>query len=159
MTIVQCPVSVGELLDRVSIARLKAERTTREETRDRATKEFVRLVNVVSDFGLAQYFDDPDYLKLYEVNGRLWEIEDDLRLLEADGTAAQLSVALELGHPVPARAASFVALARLVYELNDRRSALKATLDRKAGSAITELKEYAGADAGDVGDEPCTAAA
>lgn len=158
MTIVQCPVSVGELLDRVSIARLKAERTTREETRDRATKEFVRLVNVVSDFGLAQYFDDPDYLELYEVNGRLWEIEDDLRLLEADGTAARLSVALELNHPAPVRGASFVSLARLVYELNDRRSALKARLDEKSGSAITELKEYAGAEAGD-GDEPCTAAA
>jgi hypothetical protein len=63
---------------------------------------------------------------LIEVNGALWQVEEDLRACEAEGRFD----------------AGFVEKARRVYQLNDRRAALKAQINRVTGSQIVEEKSY-----------------
>ena len=64
--------------------------------------------------------------ELFQVNGRLWDVEDELRALEHNG---------QFGN-------RFVELARSVYRLNDQRSVLKRRINAVTGSAIVEEKSY-----------------
>jgi Family of unknown function (DUF6165) len=64
--------------------------------------------------------------ELFQVNGRLWDVEDELRALEQGGNFGEL----------------FVELARSVYRLNDRRSLLKRQINTVTGSVIVEEKSY-----------------
>jgi predicted nuclease with TOPRIM domain len=63
---------------------------------------------------------------LRAINAELWEIEDQLRMAENEKVFDE----------------TFVALARSVYRLNDRRSEIKRRMDRLAGSSFTEIKSY-----------------
>lgn len=120
------PVSVGELLDKISILELKAELIAEPAARanvgrELAALEAVRRRQVAPAAGLEVL-----YAELKVVNRRLWQIEDAIR-----------------GHERAQRFdGEFIALARSVYRENDRRAALKRAINELTGSAIVEEKSY-----------------
>ncbi len=131
--IVQVPVSVGELLDKLSILRIKRKNFSSEERRANVIREHDELAKVADAKGLRH----PELEEaLDEVNGRLWDIEDELRVLESKE---------DFG-------ADFVRLARAVYFTNDERAELKKKLNAHFGSTLVEEKEYV--DYGRQGTDP-----
>lgn len=133
MTAVLVPVSVGELLDKIAILRIKAARIADPAKLANVTRELAALeaARAVPDSpALAAVEAD-----LRRVNEALWDIEDDIRARDAAG---------DFG-------AAFVALAQAVYRTNDRRAALKREVNRLTGSALVEEKSYAahGSDGGE----------
>ena len=125
----QCPdvpVSWGELIDKVTILEIKAERITRPEALANVARER-RLLSAIAaqvdrHSGIAALTAG-----LKQVNAELWDIEDALREHEAQGNFG----------------AGFVELARSVYRLNDERAALKKRINLLLGSELCEEKSYA----------------
>ncbi|MCG5051704.1 MAG: hypothetical protein KA712_01965 [Myxococcales bacterium] len=119
-------VSPGELIDKITILEIKAERITDPETRDRVCFELglleARRRQAVPPSPDLEHAAD----ELRKVNATLWDIEDQLRDCER---------ACEFGE-------RFVSLARAVYRTNDRRAALKKRINTLLGSAIDEVKAY-----------------
>ena len=120
-------VSPGELLDRVSILELKRARVADPAQLLRVRAELAALH---AERGRADWPAGADALAadLAAVNGMLWDVEDDLRRCER-------------GQDFGPR---FVELARSVYRLNDRRSALKDAVNALLGSGLGEVKSYDG---------------
>jgi hypothetical protein len=124
---VSTPCSLGELIDKITILRIKTERIG----------EANKLVNVHRELALLERMAHEEggsgpsvYLltdKLAAVNARLWAIEDAIRACERDGDFGP----------------RFVALARSVYCENDTRAAIKRAINTLANSALVEEKSYA----------------
>jgi len=121
--IVHAPVSVGELLDKLSILRIKLSRFKDEAKRANARREHDELAAVAEARGLRDAALEGE---LDAANGALWEIEDELRVLESRRDFGP----------------RFVELARAVYVTNDRRAAVKKRINERFGSALVEEKEY-----------------
>jgi Family of unknown function (DUF6165) len=124
------PVSPGELLDKITILRIKAARISDAAKLANVRRELEVLERTWHDSPLAGGGPAKDVCKevaaLEAVNARLWDIEDDIRNKER------------------ARAfdARFIELARAVYIENDERARLKRQINDKLGSAIVEEKSY-----------------
>jgi hypothetical protein len=121
------PVSPGEVMDKITILRIKAARM-RDETKlanVRRELEILERTWAESHYGKADI--TAETAALQAVNERLWVIEDDIR----DKERAQ-----EFD-------AAFIALARSVYIENDERAAIKKRINTALGSAIVEEKSYA----------------
>ena len=122
---IEVPVSWGELIDKITILEIKAERIADADKRANVGRELAllqdRLAAAPAHAGVAALTQ-----ALKTVNTALWEIEDDIRDCERDGDFGP----------------RFVELARAVYRTNDRRAALKRDLNDALGSAITEEKSY-----------------
>lgn len=122
---VTIPVSVGELIDKLSILRVKQTKITTPEKLVHVNKEFELLYNFSS-----VYLNNEEISKLYfeliETNTKLWDIEDELRILE---TRKSFNV-------------DFIELARKVYFTNDERFRLKNEINKFTNSEIREVKEY-----------------
>jgi hypothetical protein len=120
------PISGGELFDKITILEIKAERITESRKLLNVSSE-LRLLNEVRDREVARSpMLDCLAAELKQVNGSLWRLEDDIRDCERQG---------EFGP-------SFVALARSVYRINDRRALLKRQINELSGSLIIEEKSY-----------------
>jgi hypothetical protein len=119
------PVSVGELIDKLSILHVKKIKISNEEKLLFINKEFELLYNMSSG-----YLDDNDIIKLYhqlvEINSKLWEVEDELRILESTKNFDS----------------SFIELARKVYYTNDERFSLKNKINEITNSEVREQKDY-----------------
>ncbi|MSP54945.1 MAG: hypothetical protein EXR69_04970 [Myxococcales bacterium] len=115
--LILAPCSIGDLLDRITILRLKRARC-RGDLRAHVVLELSGLE--------ALWVDEPEMADLAEVNLALWEVEDQLRAFEASGTFD----------------AAFIAAARSVYRLNDRRASLKRAVNARLGSQIVEVKVH-----------------
>ena len=122
------PVSVGELLDKVTILRIKAARIPDESKLAHVRAELAALEAVAAAVPGSQALDAL-VRDLQATNETLWEVEDALRSSEARGDFGP----------------EFIRLARAVYGTNDRRAALKREVNRLTGSALVEEKSYAGA--------------
>jgi hypothetical protein len=122
---IEVPVSWGELVDKITILEIKAERIDEPAKRDNVQRELDLLVArraaAPASADLARLTAD-----LKAVNLELWVIEDDIRDCER---------AADFGP-------RFIALARAVYHTNDRRAALKKDINALLGSAIQEEKSY-----------------
>lgn len=125
---ITAPIAVGELIDKISILEIKAERIANPAKLGNVNAELRLLNEIKSAAGL----DTPDIKALAEelkkVNATLWDVEDEIRELE---------VRQDFGD-------RFVALARSVYLTNDRRSRIKQSINLEYGSEIVEEKSYAG---------------
>ena len=127
---VRVPVSVGELLDKISILEIKAQRIEDRSKRENVDRELALLrkawdeVQVPADSGSEV---ERLRMELRAVNEELWEIEDRIREKEADGVFDD----------------EFIELARSVYLTNDRRARLKKDLNLLLGSDLVEEKSYA----------------
>jgi hypothetical protein len=119
------PVSVGELIDKLSILQVKKTKITNEEKLEYINKEFELLYNLSS-----VYLDIKELETLYNIlvktNSKLWDIEDKLRVLESEKKFDE----------------EFVELARNVYFTNDERFSLKNQINKITDSEIREIKEY-----------------
>jgi len=122
--IIECPVSLGELVDKVSILKIKTIKITNESKRKLALDEFEHLQRKLESLNLkgVQAFLD----ELFAINSKLWIIEDDIRLKEKNQAFDD----------------EFVQLARAVYQTNDQRFEVKAKCNQHYGSLIQEVKSY-----------------
>jgi len=121
------PVSVGELIDKITILEIKAERIDAADKHANVVRELAGLMTVAAP--LMTTHNGLDALKdqLREINQRMWEIQDHLRAHEA---------AQDFGQ-------EFITLARGVYQTNGERVALKSEINRLLGSHLVEEKQYA----------------
>jgi hypothetical protein len=121
-------VSNGEVLDKYSILQIKSERITDPTALKNVRRELESLQPAVDEIRSKESSDAISTLQdqLLEVNTQLWEVEDLLRGLEKSQDFS----------------ASFVAAARSVYQLNDRRSAVKKEINLLTGSSLVEEKSY-----------------
>jgi hypothetical protein len=123
---IRIEVSPGELIDKLTILEIKRERIQDAAKRANVEIEFAALqsayeAGVRSSGALLAL-----HAELRRVNARLWEIEDEIRDCERRNDFSE----------------PFVALARSVYQNNDRRSALKREINLLLGSALIEEKSY-----------------
>ena len=119
-------VSVGELLDKISILEIKQEKITDSEKLKFINDEHSILKsqleqNVKTDEKLEKLFKS-----LKEINSKLWVIEDDKRLCEKEKDFGE----------------KFIKLSRDVHFLNDDRAKIKLEMNNHTGSKIKEIKEY-----------------
>ncbi len=122
------PISPGELIDKITILRLKSERIDDPAKQTNVSRELDLLTKVCAEALPPDETLDALTQALQETNAKLWDIEDDIRLCEQD-------------HDFGER---FIALARAVYVTNDHRAKLKKDINLHCGSEIVEEKSYAG---------------
>ena len=127
MSTLLAPVSPGELLDKITILRIKAERIDDLRKLGNVRRELALLEALQQQEGLTGSALDQLASDLAAVNAQLWEVEDALRVCERENDFGP----------------RFIALARSVYAANDRRAALKRAVNTLFGSALIEEKSYA----------------
>ena len=120
----QVEVSVGEVVDKVSILSIKLKKIQNPEKLKNIQKEYDTLVVPMQAAGISVTSDE--FQRLESINLKLWDIEDRIRLKE-------------VAHAFDAE---FIELARSVYFINDDRAAVKKEINLKYGSDIIEEKEY-----------------
>ena len=127
MSEIKVPISPGELLDKITILRIKSKRMTDSGKLANVRLELQALEETWAGSAYAKADVHGEISALESVNERLWVIEDDIRDKER------------------ARAfdAEFIRLARAVYVENDERAAVKRRINTKLGSRIVEEKSYA----------------
>ena len=119
-------VSVGELLDKISILEIKKEKIKDNKSLKFIDEEYNVLKaeldkNIKSDNKLNDLFNS-----LKEINSKLWVIEDEKRLCEKNKDFGE----------------NFIKLSRDVHFLNDSRARIKLEINKYTGSKIKEIKEY-----------------
>jgi hypothetical protein len=126
MNEIKVPISPGELLDKITILRIKSQRMSDPAKLANVRRELAALQETWASSTYAAVDIDADLNALMAVNERLWVIEDDIR----DKERAQ------------SFDAEFIRLARAVYVENDERAAIKRRLNLQLGSTIVEEKSY-----------------
>jgi Family of unknown function (DUF6165) len=120
------PVSPGELLDKITILRIKAVRITDVTKVANVRLELDLLEKTWRDAGCAAFDVAHDERALQAVNEQLWDVEDLIRDKEAKQTFDR----------------EFIELARAVYVSNDERAAIKKRINLQLGSRLIEEKSY-----------------
>jgi hypothetical protein len=120
------PISWGELIDKITILRLKRARLHDAAAVADVARELAALEAIVAGLDPTPPELPALTAALASVNARLWEIEDDIRAHEA---AQRFD-------------AGFIALARQVYQQNDERGRLKRAINALLGSGFVEHKQY-----------------
>jgi hypothetical protein len=113
------PISVGELIDKISILQIKFQKTSNEYVE----KELNELIRVAIE---NKVYDAGYVYKLKMVNKNLWDVENEIRRFESTGNFCP----------------RFIELARSVYKLNDERSKIKKEINESYGSEFQEVKIY-----------------
>ena len=123
--LVNTPISLGELVDKISILIVKQKNIKEENKLIQVNKELNYLQNTlikyVSKEEIQNHLND-----LIDINSKLWVIEDDIRECERKKKFDE----------------KFIELARSVYFTNDKRANLKLDINKKFGSNIIEIKSY-----------------
>ena len=117
-------VSVGEIVDKLTILALKKKYITNENQLKNIQKEYLYLLDIVF---MELHVSKQDYNELLAINKELWHIEDDIRDKERAGEFDEV----------------FIELARVVYITNDERAAVKRRINEYYGSEFVEEKSYA----------------
>ena len=117
--IITIPISVGELLDKISILSIKSQYTDNSYVH----KELQDLIKIAQEH---QVYDAPYVSQLLSVNRKLWKIEDDLRVVEKSQDFNE----------------TFIELARSVYITNDLRASIKKEINEKYKSTYQEVKVH-----------------
>ena len=123
---IQAPVSVGELLDKITILQIKLERL-KGPAQGNVARELALLNQIKSDAKLTSAEVATLMVELKVINTALWDIEDQIREFETRGDFGS----------------SFIETARSVYKMNDRRAAIKQRINVVCKSEIVEEKSYA----------------
>ena len=119
-------VSVGELLDKISILEIKKEKIKDSKKLKFIVDELSILKNQLEKNIKTELIPDELFKSLKEVNSKLWIIEDDKRMCEKNSDFGD----------------KFIKLSRDVHFLNDKRAQIKLEINNLAGSKIKEIKEY-----------------
>jgi hypothetical protein len=123
--IVNTPISLGDLIDKISILVIKEKKITDEKKNNLIREELTLLKKTLNEAinnnAINNYLN-----QLIDVNSALWKIEDEIRDCEKNKKFDQ----------------KFIELARSVYITNDKRAEIKLEINNKFGSKIVEVKSY-----------------
>ena len=123
--LIDTPISLGELVDKISILIIKQKNIIDKDKLVHVNKELnfleKTLFKYVTNDEIHKYLDE-----LIHINSKLWAIEDDIRDCERKKEFNQ----------------KFIDLARSVYFTNDKRSVVKSDINEKFGSDLVEVKSY-----------------
>ena len=122
----QVPVSVGEVLDKITILQIKLAHISDANKRVNIQNELDALLPLMTGDGFTTDEMQGLMAELKSVNEALWDIEDDIREKEAAKSFD----------------AEFIKLARAVYVTNDKRAEIKKQINLATGSALIEEKSY-----------------
>jgi hypothetical protein len=122
--IIHAPISIGELIDKITILELKLEFLTDTNKLANVNTELTYLNKILSELTIPDIIDEREALKL--VNRRLWHIENLKRECEKNQTFGE----------------EFIEAARQVYLKNDLRAEIKRRINTIVGSTIVEEKSY-----------------
>ena len=123
--LINTPISLGELVDKISILIIKQKNITDETKLDNVKKELDFLQKTLMNY--VQQEEINNYLEnLININSKLWNIEDDIRECERKKSFDQI----------------FIDLARSVYFTNDERAKVKNDINKTFGSELVEVKSY-----------------
>ena len=122
----QVPVSVGEVLDKITILQIKLAHISDAAKRANIQNELDALLPLVAGDAFTTDQMQALMVELKSVNEALWDIEDDIREKEAAKSFD----------------AEFIRLARAVYITNDKRAEIKKQINLATGSALVEEKSY-----------------
>jgi len=121
--IIQAPISLGELIDKITILQIKTQHL-QGNALENVKKELDALLTTLNNLKLNI---NPTLIqRLQEVNQNLWQIEDNIRDQERQKSFTE----------------TFIELARSVYQQNDQRAAIKKEINTNYGSAFVEEKSY-----------------
>jgi len=120
---INIPVSIGELWDKYSILLIKYEKIVDVQKNALVWSEIKYLQEYIDKYA---YNKDNLFIQLKEVNEKLWDIEDKLRIKETEKAFDN----------------EFITLARAVYYTNDERADLKRQINTLYNSTIFEVKDY-----------------
>src|SRR5690349_18513827 len=126
MSLIQVPVSYGELIDKITILEIKARQISDPAKLANVRNELDMLNATWANSAASQTDISDERARLLAVNEALWDIEDNIRLMERAQTFD----------------AAFIELARSVYFRNDERAAFKREINQKLGSELVEEKSY-----------------
>ena len=122
---IEIPISIGELVDKITILEIKNENIHNKEKIKLVNVELNRLNSIYKKIGENKELEQLK-LELKEVNSKLWKIEDEIRVLESKNIFNE----------------EFVSLARSVYITNDKRFDIKNKINKSYSSDIMEVKSY-----------------
>ena len=120
------PVPFGDVIDRLTICRIKAKWASHKDTRGAAADHADQLCVAWMHAQQTQPCDLPEYDVLITINQSLWKVEERLREMEQEERFDQ----------------EFIGLARSVYRLNDARAVAKAKIDERLQSPVRDPKSY-----------------
>ena len=116
-------VSIGEIVDKLSILQIKTEEIKDEEKLANVKNEYDYLYDIVFN---EMKIEQSDFFDMVSINKKLWKIEDDIRDKERDKKFDD----------------EFINLARSVYFTNEKRAEVKKNINMKYGSLFVEEKSY-----------------
>ena len=123
LSTILAPISVGELIDKITILEIKQRYMTGSKLKN-INKELKLLKNITQDKNLEINIDLIKNLKM--INEKLWEIEDNIRIKESNQEFDE----------------EFIQLARSVYIENDKRASIKKDINQEYNSELVEEKSY-----------------
>ena len=120
------PISLGELIDKITILRIKSNKINSNEAQKNIRLELEKLEHILNETMSINTNLKNFEIKLSKINQSLWDIEDQLREKEKEKKFDK----------------KFIFLARMVYLKNDERAKIKRKINTNFGSEITEEKFY-----------------
>ena len=123
--LINTPISLGELVDKISILMIKKKNISELIKLQHVNKELEFLQKTLKKY-ISEEEINEFLLKLVNINSKLWDIEDDIRECERKKLFDQ----------------TFIDLARSVYFTNDERAKVKNDINKTFGSELVEVKSY-----------------
>ena len=123
--LINTPISLGELVDKISILMIKKKNISDSIKLQHVNKELEFLQKTLKKY-ISEEEINEFLLKLVNINSKLWDIEDDIRECERKKLFDQ----------------TFIDLARSVYFTNDERAKVKNDINKTFGSELVEVKSY-----------------
>ena len=123
--LINTPISLGELVDKISILMIKKKNISDSIKLQHVNKELEFLQKTLKKYISEEQINE-FLLKLVNINSKLWDIEDDIREYERKKLFDQ----------------TFIDLARSVYFTNDERAKVKNDINKTFGSELVEVKSY-----------------
>ena len=123
--LINTPISLGELVDKISILMVKQKNIKNNDKLEQVNKELNYLQETLDNY-ISKDEIDVFLNRLIDINSKLWIIEDDIRDCERKKQFDQ----------------KFIDLARSVYFTNDKRANIKLDINNKFGSELVEVKSY-----------------
>ena len=124
--IVHVPISIGELLDKISILLIKKDKITDKNKLEYIENELEKLKSVLDSTDIKNNKTTHYLSQLKDINLKLWNIENDIRVCERKNIFDE----------------KFIELARSVYKFNDQRAIIKSHINKEFQSTIIEVKSY-----------------
>ena len=126
MSNLKVPISLGELIDKITILRIKSNKINSNEAQKNIRLELEKLEQILNKTMSINNNLKNFEIKLSKINQSLWDIEDQLREKEKEKKFDK----------------KFISLARMVYYKNDERAKIKRMINKSFGSELIEEKSY-----------------